>query len=100
MIDRPLVGDAQHPRPQTSGRVVAILVAPDLVEDTLQDVFGLVVGDEPSEVSEHHRAERSVDIGDRTVLAGGVPHSETGGGALLHCRFLRRFPRRPSAPVG
>src|SRR5215213_4086833 len=100
MIDRPLVGDAQHPRPQTSGGVVAILVAPDLVEDTLQDVFGLVGGDEPSEVSEHHRAERSVDIGDRTVLAGSVPHSETGGCALLHCRFLRRFPRRPSAPVG
>ena len=35
VVDRPFVGDAQHPRPQTSGGVVAILVAPDFVEDTL-----------------------------------------------------------------
>src|SRR5512132_2118964 len=97
VIDRPVVGDTQHPRLQTSGGVIAIPVAPDLVEDPLQNVFGLVVGHEPSEVAKHHRAERSVDVVDRTVLAGSVPRSEAGGGAL-HCRFFRRFPRGPLAP--
>ena len=73
---------------------------PDFVEDPLQDVFGVVVGDEPSEVSEHHRAERSVDVVDRTVLAGGVPHSETGDGALLHCRFFRSLSKGTFGPSG
>ena len=53
MIDRPIAGDAEDPCLQASGGVVAIVVPPDLVEDLLQDVFGVVVANEPLQVPEH-----------------------------------------------
>ena len=43
VIDCPFAGDAEHPRGQASGWVVATVVLPDLVEDSLEDVVGVVV---------------------------------------------------------
>src|SRR4030095_1515453 len=41
VVDRSVAGDAEHPSRQAPGGVVATVVAPNLVEDPLENVFGV-----------------------------------------------------------
>src|SRR4029453_5160674 len=64
--------------------VVAVPVPPDLVEDTLQHILGLVASHEAAQVAEDHGAEGGVALLDRPLLAGGESGPQVGAGALLH----------------
>ena len=48
VIDRSFAGNAEYPCRQASGGVVATVVSPDLVEDSLEDVVGVIVAITPA----------------------------------------------------
>src|SRR5215208_3085474 len=77
MIDGPIAGDAEDPCRQAPGGVVATLMAPDLVEDPLQDIFGVVVGHEPAQIAKHRRAVSGIDVVDHAVRTSGQSGFET-----------------------
>jgi hypothetical protein len=90
MIDGPIAGDAEDPCRQASGGIVATLMAPDLVEDPLQDIFGVVVGHEPAQIAEHRRAVSGIDVVDHAVRTSGQSGFETAVGILLRSHALMR----------
>jgi hypothetical protein len=65
-------------------------MAPDLVEDPLQDIFGVVVGHEPAQVAEHRRAVSGIDVVDHAVRTSGQSDFQTAVGILLCSRALMR----------
>jgi hypothetical protein len=66
-------------------------VSPDLVEDPLQDVFGVISANEPLQVAEHRCAQGGIDLTDRALSIDREPGSEIGAG-LFHWRLYRLPP--------
>jgi hypothetical protein len=88
VVDRSVAGDAEHPSRQAPGGVVATVVSPDLVEDPLQDVFGVISANEPLQVAEHRCAQGGIDLTDRALSIDREPGSEIDAG-LFHWRLYR-----------
>ena len=88
MVDRSVAGDAEHPPGQAPGGVVATVVSPNLVEDRLQDVFGVLSTNEPLQVAEHGCAQGGIDLTDRALSIDREPGSEIAAD-LFHWRLSR-----------
>src|SRR4029450_7051094 len=80
--------DAEHPGGQAPGGVVATVVSPDLVEDPLQDVFGVISANQPLQVAEPRCAQGGIDPPDRALPIDREPGSEIAAG-LFHWRRYR-----------
>jgi hypothetical protein len=63
-------------------------VSPDLVEDRLQDVFGVISANEPLQVAEYRCAQGGIDLTDRALSIDREPGSEIDAG-LFHWRLYR-----------
>src|SRR4029450_2167331 len=57
VVDRSVAGDAEYPPRQAPGGVVATVVSPNLVEDPLQDVFGVISANQPLRVPDARFAQ-------------------------------------------
>src|SRR5215211_4220100 len=87
VVDRSVAGDAEHPSRQAPGGVVATVVSPNLVEDLLQDVFGVLSANQPLQVAEHRCAQGGIDLTDRALSIDREP------GAAIACRPVALPPR-------
>jgi hypothetical protein len=67
------------------------VVSPNLVEDLLQDVFGVISANEPLQVAEHRCAQGGIDLIDRALSIDREPGSEIDAG-LFHWRLYRLPP--------
>src|SRR4029453_5882245 len=88
VIDCPLGGRTDTPPGQASGWVVATVVLPDLVEDSLKDVVGVVVANKALHVAAHGRAQGDIDLPDCLLPVVNELGSETAH-ALVHCESHR-----------
>jgi hypothetical protein len=84
MIDGSLAGDTEHPGGQASGGVVAAVVSPDLVEDQLEDVVGVIVANQMLQVAANGRAQGDIDLADRLLPVVNELCSEVAHG-LVDC---------------
>jgi hypothetical protein len=66
-------------------------VSPNLVEDPLQDVFGVISTNEPLQIAEHRCAQGGIDLTDRALSIDREPGSEIDAG-LFHWRLYRLPP--------
>jgi hypothetical protein len=66
-------------------------VSPDLVEDLLQDVFGVLSANQPLQVAEHRCAQGGIDLTDRALSIDREPGSEIAAGRF-HWRLYRLPP--------
>jgi hypothetical protein len=66
-------------------------VSPNLVEDPLQDVFGVISANEPLQVAEHRCAQGGIDFTDCALSIDREPGSEIAAG-LIHWRLYRLPP--------
>src|SRR5215211_4789310 len=89
VIDRSFAGNAEYPCRQASGGVVATVVSPDLVEDSLEDVVGVIVADKSLEIPAYRCPEREIDLADRLLPVVSELGSETVYG-LARCHLHRR----------
>ena len=67
------------------------MVSPNLVEDPLEDVFGVLSANEPLQVAEHRCAQGGIDLTDRALSIDREPGSEIAAG-LFHCCLYRLPP--------
>src|SRR5215207_11251420 len=93
VVDRSVAGNAEHPPRQAPGGVVATVVSPNLVQDPLQDVFGVISANEPLQVAEHRCAQGGIDLTDRALSIDREPGPEIAAG-LFHWRLYRLPPCR------
>src|SRR5512135_957889 len=63
-VDGALAGDAEHPPLEAALRVVELPAAPHLVKGALQDVLGLLPGQQPAQIAQHHRTEGGVALAE------------------------------------
>src|SRR5215207_2046687 len=91
VVDRSVAGNAEHPSRQAPGGVVATVVSPNLVEDPLQDVFGVISTNQLLQVAEHRCAQGGIDLTDRALSIDREPGSEIDAG-LFHWRRYRLPP--------
>jgi hypothetical protein len=66
-------------------------VSPNLVEDPLQDVFGVISANEPLQVAEHRCSQGGIDLTDRALSIDRELGSEIDAG-LIHWRLYRLPP--------
>src|SRR5829696_3337809 len=91
VVDRSVAGDAEHPPRQAPGGVVAAVVSPNLIEDPLQDIFGVLSTNEPLQVAEHRCPQGGIDLTDRALSIDHEPGSEIAAD-LFHCCLYRLPP--------
>ena len=99
MIDDRVAGDAEQPRLERPGRVDPLPGAPDLEEDHLQQVVGLLLADEAAQVAAHHGAVEAVALLEGLLFAVDHPFGEGQVDQPAHrsrsrgeLRAGRRFP--------